>query len=61
MVQFDTFTDPLTRKKLIALSPAKAPNAHATFNAYHVGFDPFNPINFSYLVIVHIPKGIPDL
>lgn len=61
MVQFDISLDLLARKKLIALSFVKVLKSHGTFNAYHIGFDPFNPINFAHLVIVHILDNTPNL
>lgn len=51
----------MAKANLLALSPVKALDTYATFDHYHANFDPCNPIDFTHIVMVYIPRGSPRI
>lgn len=59
VMQFDSRCLLTAKADLLALSPVKALDTYATINHYHADFDPCNPIDFTRIVTVYIPRGSP--
>lgn len=59
VVQFDIHVNPHAREDLLTLSPVKALDKYVVFNSYSKDFDACNPVDFSHIVTVYIPKGNP--